>query len=122
MLEVNRFLEAAGIGGQAAYVANLALEELATNILKYGYDDAAVHEIRLRVEIQPPVVRLILEDDGHPFNPLDLPEPDVHLPLEARPPGGLGLHLVRKLAERLAYERRDGRNRVTVEIRSGNEP
>ncbi len=121
MRDVSRFLEAAGIRGQAAYVTNLAIEELATNILKYGYDDPAVHEILLRIEIQPNTVRLMLEDDGHPFNPLDLPEPDLHVPVESRLPGGLGIHLVRKLADRMDYERRDGRNRVTVEIKSGNQ-
>ena len=60
----------------------------------------------------------MLEDDGHEFNPLAAPEPDVHLPAEQRVPGGLGIHLIRSLAERLHYERRDGRNRLTVKILS----
>ena len=115
-VEAGRHLEAAGVGGRAAYVANLVIEELATNILKYGYDDSAVHEILLRVEVQPGALRLVLEDDGHPFNPLESPEPEVHLPPEERLPGGLGIHLVRKLADRVEYERAEGRNRVTVEI------
>ena len=114
--EVGSYLESAGIGGRAAYVANLALEELGTNILKYGYDDTAVHEILLRMEVQPGMVRLMLEDDGHPFNPLDLLEPDIHLPAEERVPGGLGIHLVRRMVDRMEYQRCDGLNRVTVEI------
>ena len=116
-LEAGRCLEAAGVSGRAAYVANLVIEELATNILKYGYDDAAIHEILLRVEVQPGALWLVLEDDGHPFNPLESPEPEVHLPAEERLPGGLGIHLVRKLADRVEYERAEGRNRVTVEIK-----
>jgi len=117
MIEVGGFLEALGIGGQTGYVTNLAVEELATNILKYGYDDTVVHEILLRVDVEPGAVRLLLEDDGHPFNPLDLPEPDVHLPTEDREPGGLGIHLIRKLSDRMDYQRANGRNRVTVRIR-----
>jgi len=120
--EASRFLEDAGIGGQEGYVANLAIEELATNILKYGYDDAAVHEILLRLELQPGTLRLVLEDDGHPFNPLDFPEPNIHLPAEQRMPGGLGIHLVRKMADRLDYQRCDGRNRVTVDIKLNSAP
>jgi len=116
-VEAGRYLEGAGVGGRAAYVANLVIEELATNILKYGYDDTAVHEILLRVEVQQGALRLVLEDDGHPFNPLASPEPAVHLPPEERLPGGLGIHLVRKLADRVEYERAEGRNRVTVEIK-----
>jgi len=115
-MEVSRFLESKGIGGRSAYVADLALEELGTNILKYGYDDTAVHEIILYIQVQPGTLRLVLEDDGHPFNPLDYSEPDLHLPAEERLPGGLGIHLVRKMADRIEYQRRDGRNRVTVEI------
>ena len=64
----------------AVYVVNLAIEEIVTNILKYGYDDTAIHEILLRIEIHPGAVRLVLEDDGHEFNPLKVPEPDVNLP------------------------------------------
>lgn len=116
--EAIQFLEAAGIGAQAVYVANLAIEELATNVLKYGYDDQALHEILLRLELCPERVRMVLEDDGHPFNPLEAPEPDVHLPAEQRGPGGLGIHLVRKLAEQVTYERCAGQNRTTLTIRA----
>ena len=121
-MEANGCLEAAGITGHAAFVASLALEELGTNILKYGYDDAAVHEILLRLECQPGTLRLVLEDDGHPFNPLDAPEPDVEIPVEDRAVGGLGLHLVRKMADRMDYQRCGERNRVIVEMKLGASP
>ena len=113
-----RFIEERGVGDRAVYLADLAIEEIATNILKYGYDDTAVHEILLRLEIHADAIVLWLEDDGHEFNPLKAPEPDVNRPTEERAPGGLGIHLVRKLAEKMDYERRDGRNRLTVRIRS----
>jgi len=112
-----RFLEDNGIRGQAAYSANLAIEEMVSNTLKFGYDDARVHEIFLRAEVLPKRLLLVIEDDGHEFNPLNAPEPDVHLPAEERTPGGLGIYLVRKFAEEMRYERRDGRNRLTIAIR-----
>ena len=113
-----RFIEGRGVGDRAVYLANLAIEEMATNILKYGYDDTAVHDIRLRLDIHPTELRLVLEDDGHEFNPLKAPEPNVNRPVEERDPGGLGIHLVRKLVEHMGYERCGGRNRLTVRIRS----
>jgi serine/threonine-protein kinase RsbW len=116
--EAVQFIEENGVDSQAVYLANLAIEELATNILKYGYDDTAVHEILLRLEIHPGALLLVLEDDGHEFNPLAAPEPEVNLPTEQRVPGGMGIHLVRKLAEHIDYERCRGLNRITVRIRS----
>ena len=113
-----RFIEGRGVGDRAVYLANLAIEEMATNILKYGYDDKAVHEILLRLEIHPATIRLVLEDDGHEFNPVTAPEPDLNLPTEQRAPGGLGIHLIRHLVEKVDYERCGGRNRLTVTIRS----
>ena len=114
--EAVQFLEEQGVDGQAVYITNLAIEEMGTNLLKYGYDDAARHQILLRLELQPGTLVLVLEDDGHEFNPLNAPEPDVHLTAEERDPGGLGIHLVRRLAQDIRYERHEGRNRLTVKI------
>lgn len=114
--EAVRFIEESGVTGGAVHIANLAIEEMATNILKYGYDDTLVHEILLRVEILPEKLHLTLEDDGHEFNPLKVPEKVVDLPAEMRVPGGLGIHLVRKFVEEMRYERRDGRNRLTIVV------
>jgi serine/threonine-protein kinase RsbW len=115
--EAVRFIEERGVSGRAVYVANLTIEEMGTNILKYGYDDTAVHEILLRLEIHPEALLLVLEDDGHEFNPVNAPEPDLNLPAEDRVPGGLGIHLIRKMIEQMDYERCGRRNRLTVRIR-----
>jgi serine/threonine-protein kinase RsbW len=116
--EAVRFIEERGVDGRAVYVANLTIEEMGTNILKYGYDDTAVHEILLRLEIHPDALLLVLEDDGHEFNPVNAPEPDLNRSAEGRVPGGLGIHLVRKMVEQMDYMRCGGRNRLTVRIRS----
>jgi len=115
-LEAGRFLEAEGINDRPAYVTNLTIEELLTNILKYGYDDAAEHEIFLRVSIRPALIEIEVEDDGHRFNPWEFPEPDTTIPPEERAPGGLGIHMIRKLASRVDYQRSGALNRVTVEV------
>ena len=57
---------------------------------------------------------LVLVDDGDPFDPFTAPVPDLAASIEERDIGGLGVHLVRTLATRFAYERADGRNVVTL--------
>jgi len=108
------FLEARGQPPREVYAANLALEELATNIIKYGYDDTFEHRIQLTVQLDAQTLSLSLIDDGHEFNPLQAREVDVTSPIENRAIGGLGIHLVKKLFEQLTYERRDGKNIFTV--------
>jgi serine/threonine-protein kinase RsbW len=110
------FLARHGVGGPAAYAINLAIEEMATNVLKYGYDDTAEHLIGLQAEVQPHKVALVLEDDGHEFNPLLAAPPDLSLSLDEREPGGLGICLVRQFSERVNYERQDGKNRLTIVV------
>ncbi len=114
--EAVRFLEDHGVTEKAVNLAHLAIEEMATNILKYGYDDSAIHHIVLRMQIEPGTLLIRLEDDGHEFNPLEAPPPDLNVPLEAREPGGLGIHLVRHLASHVEYQRCEGRNRLTIRI------
>ncbi len=118
MEEMTGFLEHQCIGAAAINRAQLVVEEIGTNTMKYGYDDTARHEILLRVQIDPGSLLVVLEDDGHKFNPLEAPQPDLNLPIEEREPGGLGIHLVRKLASKIDYQRCQGLNRLSVEIAS----
>lgn len=112
--ELDHQLAAWGANADARYLAQLAAEELGTNIIKYGYDDRGEHRIRLSLACEPDLFRLCLEDDGHEFNPCQSAEPDPDLSLEDRTPGGWGLSLVRRLAAGMNYERRGDRNVVTV--------
>lgn len=92
----------------------LALEEIVTNIIAYAYDDDAGRDIRVSLRCGPGEVTAEVVDDGRPFNPLDAPRPDTAAPLEDRPVGGLGIHLVRELMDRLAYARRGHLNVLSI--------
>jgi sigma-B regulation protein RsbU (phosphoserine phosphatase) len=96
---------------------NLALGEILTNIISYGYPDSGQHEILVRLSIQSGEIRFEVEDDGRPFNPLNAPEADTSKPLEERDLGGLGIHLVRKLTDGLEYRRQEGKNLLIVKKR-----
>ncbi len=89
---------------------NLALEEIITNIIAYGYTDEREHEIKVRLSSRGGEVWAEVQDDGLPFNPLTAPEPDLEAPLEDRPVGGLGIRFVRKLVDGLEYQRQDAKN------------
>jgi anti-sigma regulatory factor (Ser/Thr protein kinase) len=94
------------------FETNIALEELLTNIILYGYEDDREHDITLRLSDDAEELAVELEDEGRAFNPLDNPDPDVTLSLEEREVGGLGIFLVRKFMTDLVYQRTEGKNRM----------
>jgi len=112
--DAGQWLEENHVAPAATMLANLAVEELVTNCIKYGYDDRGEHFIDVEMQISDGRLVLHFSDDGRAFNPLEAPEPDFSLPIEDRPIGGLGLHLLRSMADSVTYERRDGLNRVTL--------
>jgi anti-sigma regulatory factor (Ser/Thr protein kinase) len=112
--QIDSCLEQWGADANARYLTRLAVEELGTNIIKYGYDDQDEHTILLRVACEKDVFRIRLEDDGHEFDPCRGPEPNPDQGLEERKPGGWGLSLVRRLSAGMHYERRGDHNVVSV--------
>jgi anti-sigma regulatory factor (Ser/Thr protein kinase) len=97
---------------------HVALEEHLTNVINYGYTPGQAGRIALRLDASPEALRVEIEDDARPFNPLLAPSVDVHQPLEERPIGGLGIHMIRQLTDDLRYEARAGHNVLTLIKRS----
>ncbi len=112
--KVSEFLNANEVPTGAIFAAELALEELVTNTLKYGYDDDAEHEIEVVARLDDEALTLVVSDDGHEFNPLAEAEPDVTASAEEREIGGLGIFLLKKTMTDLRYERIGNRNVVTA--------
>ena len=99
--------------------SNLILEELILNTLTHGRT-TGLSDIEITLESGENSVTITLVDDGAAFDPLnDKPAPDTDLPLQERSIGGLGLHLVRTMAEDLAYKHADGKNHLTLVARAG---
>ena len=110
---VREFFSSQGIGHEAAFEVDLIVEELFTNMVKYGV--GGLPEITIGLEWKAPALTLRIEDYGvPPFDPAQAPTVDITRPIEERRAGGLGLHLVRKMADRLEYAYEDGRSRITV--------
>ena len=102
---LEKFLLRQGIDPEVVFTSALALEEILTNIIKYGYDDDRVHEISTEARLLREELILQVVDDGHEFDPARAPPPSFDGPLEERPIGGLGIHLVVNLVQRLTYAR-----------------
>lgn len=108
---VELFGEENGLSEKVLFQVNLALDELLTNTISYGFPDGGEHEILLRITIEgEKVLRIEIRDDGFAFNPLESEEPDVNQDIEDRPIGGLGIHLVRKMIEEIEYRWEDEQN------------
>ncbi|HEY7743413.1 MAG TPA: ATP-binding protein [Burkholderiales bacterium] len=95
----------------------VALDEVLTNIVSYGYADEAEHEIRVRLSVHDNLLEATVEDDGAPFNPLEGPVPDTRAPLRERRIGGLGMHFVKNLMSEVSYNRVGDRNRLVLRKR-----
>ena len=104
------FTEEHHLPASVRQAADLALEEHLTNILRYAYDDTQLHEIRVRFELNQDGLVIEVEDDGRAFDPLQRPRVDTALPLESKPMGGLGIHLIRQVMDDVSYRREANRN------------
>lgn len=111
--EVERFCESEGIAQSDALQLNLVLEELFTNIVSYGYDDAAAHEITITLESEADGIRAQVMDDAKAFNPLEVDAADTTSSVEERGIGGLGVHFLRSMTRDQNYQRKDGCNHLT---------
>jgi serine/threonine-protein kinase RsbW len=96
---------------------SLSLDEVLTNIMTHGIGDGGDKEIAVRIEIGGGFLSAVVSDGGEPFDPLSLPEPDIHAPIEQRKVGGLGIHLLRQLMDRVDYRRTAGRNELSFGIK-----
>ncbi|WP_321910582.1 MULTISPECIES: ATP-binding protein [unclassified Paraburkholderia] len=92
----------------------LTFDELISNIVMYG---AAREPIQVHLSITDSEVSAWIIDDGVPFDPLSLPDPDVTSGVEERPVGGVGIYIARKMMDRMTYERDELRNRISLSKR-----
>lgn len=80
----------------------LATDEATTNAIVHGYqDEPGIIEIEVRQTGDALVIHV--RDQAPPFDPTAVPPPDLSLPLEQRPYGGMGVHLIRQLMDEVTH-------------------
>lgn len=98
----------------------LLLEEWITDIMSYAFEDKAEHTILVSIVSHSKHIEIETSDEGRAFNPLTLPPPDLTSPLEERQIGGVGIYMMRRLADEIRYTRQGTRN--ILKIRKSFEP
>lgn len=83
----------------------LCVDELITNIIAHAYTDEEEHAVTLECNVAPTFLTLELRDDGVEFDPTKQTRAITDGPLEERSVGGLGIHLVTSLMDKVEYER-----------------
>ena len=111
---LNKFGQVTGLSEACITDVNICLDELFTNIVSYGFEDDLAHIIRFTMNLANQVLTLSIEDEGIPFNPLEKKAPEVPADLIDVRIGGLGIHIVRKLMDDIHYDRKQGKNKLTM--------
>ena len=111
---IDAFCEAEALASGIAYAVNLAIDEILTNTISYGYDDEESHRIELILRLEDETLVVVIVDDSRAFDPSLVREPDLEASIEERALGGLGLFLVQQMMDGVDYQRRDGCNVVTL--------
>lgn len=94
----------------------LVFEEIIVNIIKHGYDDSPDGPINLAIEMESERWTMTVEDEGKPFNPQDFQPMNVEKPFDEKDIGGLGVHMIREMAEFIEYKRIYNKNRLKISL------
>jgi serine/threonine-protein kinase RsbW len=104
--KIEKIAEEWEISPALAMNMNLVIEEALSNIIFYAFTDKNKHEIKVSVSIDKNILTIKITDDGIPFNPLEHEKPDINLPAEERPVGGLGIFLMSQIMDEMHYNRK----------------
>ena len=118
---LDEFSAAHGLTRNDTWPFHVAIDEILSNILKYGLTDGrTAGQVEILLTLEAESLEMVILDDAAPFNPLDAVRPDTGLAAEEREVGGLGIEIVRRLMDSIEYERLDDRqNRLALRRRLG---
>ena len=109
---------ACGFSENALFRLELAVEETLVNVVNYAYGQTADGWIEMSCSAgEAGELTVEVSDRGRPFDPLALPDPKTDAAVSDRKVGGLGVFLVRKMADSVSYKRSDDRNILTLTFR-----
>lgn len=113
--ELRRFAVENGWLPAIANEVELIFEEWLTNISSYGFTAQPDPKIHIRIQAERDHARLEVSDNGTTFDPTRRKDPDLSIPAEQRPIGGLGIFMMKKLSRNMVYERVGDWNRLVIE-------
>ncbi|MBQ3925024.1 MAG: ATP-binding protein [Firmicutes bacterium] len=108
-------LESIGCPNKAHMQIDVAADEILGNIVSYAYPDKAGNvTVKFEHQDDPGLLSLTFIDQGVPFDPLTVADPDTTLGPEERGIGGLGIFLIKKMMDNVSYEYKDGSNVLSI--------
>lgn len=112
---LTEFSRVGNIPEEVSFSIQLAIDELFTNIVSYGYEDDDRHEVEIRMSVQNNEICIELIDDAKQFDPLhEAAQPDLDASLEDRRIGGVGIHLVKTMMDEVSYKYEQSKNHLTL--------
>ena len=96
--------EEAGFSAKDVYAIQTAVDEACSNIIDHAYGGENKGNIEIKIRNSTGELRILLYDKGEPFDPEDIPDPDISSPLEIRKERGLGIYFMKKLMDRVIFE------------------
>lgn len=109
------FAQKAGFSPKDVYAIQTAVDEACSNIIDHAYGGENRGEILIKVTETNKGLKIVLRDQGEPFNPKDIPEPDLTSSLEHRKERGLGIYFIQKLMDEVIFEFSEKRgNKLTL--------
>jgi len=112
---------AVNLPNDMAFALDYCANEAVTNIISYAYEDSERHDIELELTAAGQGARLVIRDDGKPFNAPQAPEYIAPSSLADAHIGGLGIHLMRKLMAHCDYRREGNFNVLSLETQQTNQ-
>lgn len=111
--DLDEFLGQQELDDRVSFVAKLVVEELFTNLIRHNV--GGLDTVMLDIDTAGGKLKIVLEDfEVRPFDATNIGPVDVHIPIEERKVGGLGIHIVRNYVDDLIYEYTEGTLRITA--------
>ena len=111
-----RIAEIAGFDAAQSDQLALAVDEASTNVIEHAYGGAGDRRVELRFDERPDELRVEVVDDGVAVDPRDIPQVDLRRYASERRTGGLGMHLMGRIMDRVTF-RRSGRTNVCCMVK-----
>jgi len=107
----------AGLSDNHVYAVQLAVDEACSNIIEHAYSGDEMGEIVCECNILDDGLEVIIKDNGKPFDPDSVPEPQIGAPLEELESRGAGLFLIRNLMDEVNFKYHEGKGTVLKMIK-----
>ena len=114
---LDSLLFAEGVLTELVKEIRLIAEEGISNIINYAYDDGKQHQIEVTLNIEENEIHLELKDGGKQFDPTEMPQPKLRRSSDVQTEGGMGVHLMKTLADEVSYAREGGYNILRLKKR-----